>query len=67
MPVVATNGSVPALGYAFNVGSGYQPMTGENFGVRVMMPEPPTLWLFGIGLLPFVFRMVILKNILEAR
>jgi len=67
MPVIATNGSLPALAYAFNDGSGYRPMTGENFGVRVTVPEPDTLWLFGIGLLPFVFRKGILKNITEAR
>jgi hypothetical protein len=56
VPVIATGGSAPASAYAFNAGSGYELMTGENFGVRVTVPEPATIWLFGIGLLPFAFH-----------
>jgi hypothetical protein len=56
VPVIATGGSAPASAYAFNAGSGYDYMTGENFGVRVTVPEPATVWLFGVGLLPFAFH-----------
>jgi hypothetical protein len=55
-PVIAMGGSAPASAYAFNAGSGYAFMTGESFGVRVTVPEPATVWLFGIGLLPFAFH-----------
>jgi hypothetical protein len=57
VPVIATGGSASASAYAFNAGSGYELMVGENFGVRVAVPEPATVWLFGIGLLPFAFRL----------
>jgi hypothetical protein len=52
MPIVAANGSAPALKYAFNDGTGYRAMTGENFGVQVSaVPLPPALLLFASGVL----------------
>ena len=56
LPTFSSNGAVPALGYAFNSGAGYQAMT-SNFGVRVSaVPELDTAWMFGIGLLSVLFR-----------
>ena len=52
LPVVAKNGTHPALGYAFNAGSGYVPIVGEDFGVQVSaVPLPGSLWLFTMPIL----------------
>ncbi len=52
LPIVASNGSAPALKYAFDAGSGYTAMTGDNFGVQVSaVPLPPALLLFASGIL----------------
>jgi hypothetical protein len=57
VPTGAAGGTSPALNYAFNAndGSGYQLMTGENFGVQVIatspVPLPGALILFASGLL----------------
>lgn len=49
LPVVARNGTLPALGYAFNAGAGYGPMIGEDFGVQVSaVPLPSSLWLVAV-------------------
>ena len=51
LPIVATNGSVPAAAYAFNAGGGYHPMSGENFGVQIAaVPLPAAAWLFASAL-----------------
>lgn len=54
LPVVARNGTLPALRYAFNAGSGYGPMLGEDFGVQVAaVPLPSSLWLIAVPLVGF--------------
>lgn len=65
LPTVATNGTVPALGYAFNAGSGYQTMSGENIGVQIAaVPEPeiPALLLSGLLVVGAVARSKLRKD-----
>jgi hypothetical protein len=45
-PTPATAGTVPAVAYAFNAGSGYQTAGATSFGVQVNpVPLPATAWL----------------------
>jgi hypothetical protein len=54
LPVPGANGTVPALGYAFNAGSGYTSVGAQPFGAEVTVapvPLPAAVWLLGSGLL----------------
>jgi hypothetical protein len=53
LPVPAANGTVPALAYAFNAGSGYTTAGAQAFGAQVSVapvPLPAAIWLFGSAL-----------------
>lgn len=54
LPVPAANGTVPALAYAFNSGSGYTLDGAQAIGAQISVapvPLPAAVWLLGSGLL----------------
>lgn len=54
-PTPATTGSVPAVAYAFNAGSGYPTAGAASFGVQVNpVPLPASVWLALSGVIGLV-------------
>ena len=54
LPMPGGNGTVPAMAYAFNAGSGYTSVGAQAIGAQVTVspvPLPAAVWLLGSGLL----------------